>query len=107
MVVWSILLYSSWGITILGLLGLPFVPIRFKANFAVFIVAANALLTSWLVLPSLQGEALSFVFYAGSFVREVPVMIDSLSACFFNNINPKIQILVHILWVTFNLCIAT
>ena len=87
MVVWSILLYSSWGITILGLLGLPFVPIRFKANFAVFIVTANALLTSWLVLPSLQGEALSFVFYAGSFVREVPVMIDSLSAWFILIIN--------------------
>lgn len=87
MVVWSILLYSSWGITILGLLALPFIPIRLKANFAVFIVIANALLTSWLVIPSLGGEALKFVFYAGSFVQEVPVMIDSLSAWFIMIIN--------------------
>ncbi|NOU46464.1 MAG: hypothetical protein HOO86_05300 [Bacteroidales bacterium] len=87
MVVWSILLYSSWGITILGLLALPFIPIRFKANFAVFILFANALLTSVLVLPSLSGEALSFVFYAGSFVKEVPVKIDSLAAWFVLIIN--------------------
>jgi formate hydrogenlyase subunit 3/multisubunit Na+/H+ antiporter MnhD subunit len=64
-----------------------FIPVKLKANLATLIVILNALATSWLAFPALTGSAVEFSLYANSFIGEIAIRIDGLSAWFVYIIN--------------------
>jgi formate hydrogenlyase subunit 3/multisubunit Na+/H+ antiporter MnhD subunit len=64
-----------------------FIPTKHKALFASLIVILNSLATSWLAFPALSGNTIEFLFNAGSFLGEIPIRIDGLSAWFIFIIN--------------------
>lgn len=72
----AVLLFQLLGLLIF------FVPLKYKANFATLIVILNALVTSWLAFPALFGNPIQIYFNAGSFLGEIPIYIDGLSAWF-------------------------
>jgi formate hydrogenlyase subunit 3/multisubunit Na+/H+ antiporter MnhD subunit len=81
------LLDLSLAVTLIAIVVIYFVPLRFKAYFAAFIVVVNALTTSWLAFPALDGRVIDFSFYAGTFLGAIPLRIDGLSAWFILIIN--------------------
>lgn len=64
-----------------------FIPTKHKALFASLVVILNSLATSWLAFPALSGNTINFLFNAGSFLGEIPIRIDGLSAWFIFIIN--------------------
>jgi formate hydrogenlyase subunit 3/multisubunit Na+/H+ antiporter MnhD subunit len=77
----------SFLITIIGIAGLFFVPIRFKAGLSFLVVFLNALLTSFVAFRVLTGSTVEYTLYAGSFLGNIPIVVDSLSAWFILIIN--------------------
>jgi len=80
-------IYLSWLITVFSLIALGFAPTKLKACLAGFTVFINALLTSWLAYPALMGHGVDFSIMAGSFLGNIPIRIDGLSAWFILIIN--------------------
>lgn len=81
------LLNSSLIVTFVSLLILFFIPLKFKANFGAFAIATNAILLSILVIPALFGNTLTLSIYAGSFLGNISIYIDGLSAWFILIVN--------------------
>jgi len=77
----------SLVITIIGIIGLLFVPIRFKANLAVLVVFLNVLLTGFIAFSVLNGQPFEYTLDAGAFLGNIQVAVDSLSAWFILIIN--------------------
>ncbi len=77
----------SWIVTLLAILALFFIPSALKAYTAAFAVLVNVLITSWLALPALGGTTVEFSVYAGSFLGDILLRIDGLSAWFIIIIN--------------------
>jgi formate hydrogenlyase subunit 3/multisubunit Na+/H+ antiporter MnhD subunit len=77
----------SLGITLFAFTALFFSPLRLKANLAATTVLLNALLFSWLSFPALYGNIVEFSLNAGSFMGNIPIRIDGLSAWFILIIN--------------------
>jgi formate hydrogenlyase subunit 3/multisubunit Na+/H+ antiporter MnhD subunit len=85
--VWASFLNYSLAISLIGILGLYFVPLRFKANLAVLIVFLNALITSFIAVRSLAGPIFETTYNAGAMIGDITIAIDSLSAWFILIIN--------------------
>ncbi len=81
------LLNISWIITLIALVAINFIPLKFKAPFTICIVLLNAIITSWLAFPALSGKAIEFLLFAGSFLGTIPIRIDGISAWFIFIIN--------------------
>lgn len=75
---------------IVSLLAIPvlsFIPSSYKAYMAAIAVLINTLITSMLAFPALSGQAVEFSLFAGSFLGNITIHIDGLSAWFILIIN--------------------
>ena len=81
------MVYVSWIVTLLAIFVLFFLPSTYKAYVAALAVVVNSLVTSWLALPALAGQTVELTVFAGSFMGDVAVRIDALSAWFILIIN--------------------
>jgi len=77
----------SWIVTLLAILVLYFISSSYKAYTAVFAVLINTLITSWLAFPALNGQIVEFSVFAGTFMGDISIRIDGLSAWFIMIIN--------------------
>ena len=77
----------SWIVTLVAICALFFVPSNLKAYIAAFTVAINILITSWLAFPALGGNLVEVSIFAGTFMGDIAIRIDSLSAWFILIIN--------------------
>ena len=77
----------SWIVTLLAIFVLFFVPTRLKAYTAAFAVLINSLITSWLAYPALSGQVVELSVFAGTFLGNIAIRIDGLSAWFILIIN--------------------
>ena len=77
----------SWIVTLLAIFVLFFIPSNFKAYTAAFAVVINSLITSWLAFPALSGKVVELSIFAGTFMGDIAIRIDSLSAWFILIIN--------------------
>lgn len=87
MVGFELLLNAFWVTTLLAIAAVFLIPLKFKANFTVFIITLNALATSYIAFPALYGSIVSYSFYAGTFLGDISIRIDGLSAWFILIIN--------------------
>ena len=81
------MVYVSWIVTLLAIFVLFFLPSTYKAYVAALAVVVNSLVTSWLALPALAGQTVGLTVFAGTFMGDVAVRIDALSAWFILIIN--------------------
>ena len=81
------LLRSSWILTLVFILTVFIVPIKFKAFFTSSAIILNAIITSWMAFPALSGSLVYYSFYAGSFLGTIPISIDGLSSWFILIVN--------------------
>ena len=81
------LVILSIGITLVGLLGLLFLPARSKSSGSAFLVIINSLLTSIPAFYALGGKAIDVVVEGSAFFGAIPIRIDALSAWFILIIN--------------------
>ena len=77
----------SWIVTLLAIFVLFFVPSNFKAYLAALVVVINSLITSWLAFPALSGNLVELTIYAGTFMGDIAIRVDALSAWFIVIIN--------------------
>ena len=77
----------SWIVTLLAIIVLFFASSASKAYIAAFAVFVNSLITSWLAFPALNGQIVEFSIFAGTFLGDVAIRIDGLSAWFILIIN--------------------
>jgi formate hydrogenlyase subunit 3/multisubunit Na+/H+ antiporter MnhD subunit len=77
----------SLVITLVGIISLFFVPLRFKANLSVLVVFLNAILTSFIAIRVLTGQPFEYILNAGAFLGNIKIAVDSLSAWFILIIN--------------------
>ncbi|MFA5418504.1 MAG: proton-conducting transporter membrane subunit [Bacteroidales bacterium] len=77
----------SWATTIVAVVLMCFLPITKKWILAIATVIINATLTSIPAVQALGGTTTDFSFYAGTFLGDVPILIDGLSAWFILIIN--------------------
>jgi formate hydrogenlyase subunit 3/multisubunit Na+/H+ antiporter MnhD subunit len=77
----------SWSVTLLAIFVLFFVPSKSKAYTAAFAVVINSLITSWLAFPALSGQLVELSVFAGTFIGDIAIRIDGLSAWFILIIN--------------------
>jgi formate hydrogenlyase subunit 3/multisubunit Na+/H+ antiporter MnhD subunit len=78
---------SVWIITLFSLITVYFVPGRFKATPAILAIILNSFITGWLSWPALGGQTVEFAMSAGSFMGDIMIRIDGLSAWFILIIN--------------------
>ncbi|MFN8254619.1 MAG: proton-conducting transporter membrane subunit [Bacteroidales bacterium] len=83
----EIILNSTWITALLAIVLLFFVSSGFKSRIAQFAVLVNSALFSYIALPALTGNPLQIYLYSGSFMGNIPVYIDGLSAWFILIIN--------------------
>lgn len=81
------MVYVSWIVTLLAIFMLFFVRSRYKAYTAAFAVLVNSLITSWLAFPALSGQIVELPVFAGTFLGDIAIRIDGLSAWFILIIN--------------------
>ena len=81
------LVYASGLVTLLAILVLFFITSNYKAYTASFAVLINAVLTSVIAFPALNGQIVDFSVFAGSFLGDISIHIDALSAWFILIIN--------------------
>lgn len=77
----------SFLITIISVIALFFAPSRFKASVGILTIVLNAMLVSFVAFPALTGSAFEYSLNAGSFLGNIPIVVDSLSAWFILIIN--------------------
>jgi hydrogenase-4 component B len=83
----EILLNTSLIITLTTIVAILFVPYGYKPKLAQFAILINSILTAYLALPALTGNPVIFQLYAGTFINNIPITIDGLSAWFMLVIN--------------------
>ncbi len=83
----GLLLNVSLLLTVIAMLGICFIPSRYKGYLAAFAVVANVILTSWFAFPALMGNVIDITFNAGIVMGDIPVRIDGLAAWFILIIN--------------------
>ena len=77
----------SWIVTLLAIIVIFFVPSRYKAYTAAFVVLINSFITSWLAFPALNGQTVELSIFAGTFLGDIAIRIDGLAAWFIFIIN--------------------
>ncbi|MFH1119868.1 MAG: proton-conducting transporter membrane subunit [Bacteroidota bacterium] len=83
----EVLVSSVWIITLLSVIAIFYVHPRFKAGFAVLAIILNSGITSWMAWPAFTGQEPEFTLNAGSFIGDILIRIDGLSAWFILIIN--------------------
>jgi len=81
------LINLSWIIGLLGIFALLVVPAKFKASIATLTVVSNSIVTSWLAIQALIGNASNFIYWGGNLFGDVSIRVDALSAWFILIIN--------------------
>ncbi len=81
------LVNALWLFTITAIVGIYFIPMKFKALIAISAVFLNSVFTSWMVFPALSGEILAWTLNGGSLLGDISVRIDGLTAWFIMIIN--------------------
>ncbi len=81
------MLNVSWIVTLLAIFVLFFVSSPHKAYIAALAVFINSLITSWLAFPALNGQIAEWSIFAGTFLGDISLQIDGLSAWFILIIN--------------------
>jgi len=81
------LLYVSCLVTVVAIFLLCYIPLKYKSYWAIFAVSLNVIITSFLAIKGLAGETISVSFDGRSFLANIPVKIDRLSAWFILIIN--------------------
>ena len=81
------ILSVSWIVTLLAIFVLFFISSSYKAYTAAFAVLINSLITSWLAFPALGGQVVELSVFAGTFLGDILIRIDGLSAWFILIIN--------------------
>jgi hydrogenase-4 component B len=81
------MIYVSWIVTLLAIFVLFFVSSKYKAYIAACAVLINSLITSWLAFPALSGQIVELSVFAGTFLGDIAIRIDGLSAWFILIIN--------------------
>jgi len=81
------LLNLSYIATIAAIFLLFFLPLKYKSHGAILAVIFNVIITSFLAFKGLAGETISFSLEGSSFLADIPVKIDRLSAWFILIIN--------------------
>ncbi|MFZ4401385.1 MAG: proton-conducting transporter membrane subunit [Bacteroidales bacterium] len=87
MIEFGLMMNISIGISLLAMIAICYIPLKYKANLAAFTVIANALLTSWLAFPALLGNIVDYSLYAGALMGNIQFRIDGLAAWFILIIN--------------------
>lgn len=82
-----LLLNLSWMVTLIAMVVISLAPSKIKAYFATFSVIITSILTSIPALSAIGGSITEISFPAGSFLGDIPVRIDGLSAWFILIIN--------------------
>jgi hydrogenase-4 component B len=77
----------SWIVTLLAIIVLFFMHSNYKAYTATVAVVINSLVTSWLAFPALSGQIVELSVFAGTFLGDIIIQIDGLSAWFILIIN--------------------
>ena len=83
----ELLLNTSLITVLLAIVLIAKVSTKHKGVIAAITTTFNALITSYLSIYVLTGSALEITFYAGSFLGNIPIKIDALSAWFILIIN--------------------
>ena len=81
------LLHLSYILTIASIFLLCFIPLKYKSHGAILAVILNVIITSFLAFKGLAGETISLLLEGNSFLGDIPVKIDRLSAWFILIIN--------------------
>jgi formate hydrogenlyase subunit 3/multisubunit Na+/H+ antiporter MnhD subunit len=69
-------------ICITGVLSVPFMKVRLKGVVAISAIGMNSLISGYLAIQSLAGQAISFSFPGSVVTGEIPIRIDALSGWF-------------------------
>ena len=77
----------SWIVTLLAIFVLFFVPSSSKAYIAAIAVLINSLIITWLAFPALSGQVVELSVFAGTFLGDIAIRIDGISAWFILIIN--------------------
>ena len=81
-------LFNSYiGILLAGLMGIIMVSERLKPFMSALIVILVSFITSLLAIKGISSHGLEFYLYGGSFIGDIPLRIDALSAWFMLIIN--------------------
>ena len=83
----GLLLNTSIITVLLAIVFISMASSRQKGIIASIVTIINSLTTSYLAITVLMSSAIDISFYAGSFLRNIPVKIDALSAWFILIIN--------------------
>lgn len=81
------LINLSWIIPLFAIVVISIIPSKVKPYVAVAAVILGSLATGWLAVNALISQVVDFAFYAGTFLGNVPIRIDGLSAWFILIIN--------------------
>ncbi len=81
------LIVLSWLLPLFAVGLIPFVPSKYKPYTAAVFILLGSLVSGWLAVSALCGDVTNTTFYAGSFLGNVAVRIDALSAWFILIIN--------------------
>lgn len=73
--------------TLVSILFLVIIPLKYKSLVAIFAVVINVIATSIIAVHAITGTPIDLVLYAGNFWGNIPLRIDSLSAWFILIIN--------------------
>ena len=76
-----------WITSLLSIIIIPLIPLRFKSSLAVASVILNSLIISYISVPALSGNVVEISQVVGSVFGNVTVRIDTLSAWFILIIN--------------------
>lgn len=83
----DLLLNISLIVSFASIVAIGFIPLKFKAYFGATIIAINALILSLIAIPALQGNVIHLSLNAGTFLGNIPICIDGLSAWFILIVN--------------------
>jgi len=83
----EVVLNISWIATIAAFIILFFIPSKLKSYVAAVTVIVNAAITGWLAFSVLGGNEIEFFIRGNSFLGDIPIRIDGLSAWFILVIN--------------------
>jgi len=78
----ELILNASWVVTLIGLIAILLLSARYQIVALVAVVVTNALMFGFVAWQALCGEVLTDVLFTSSFMGDISVRIDALSAWF-------------------------
>lgn len=78
----ELILNASWVVTLIGLIAILLLSARYQIVALIVVVSANALMFGFVAWQALCGEVLTDVLFTSSFMGDISVRVDALSAWF-------------------------